>query len=155
MKQAAAQHAKSAKQCLLMLADALTGGEKRRVTKFDRGGWTRTWPAAGTMFCYMFSHEAHHRGQILMLAHQMGFRFPEKGEAYSIWQWDRFLARGGTEDAVEVKDDQRSFARQDGRGRLSLHGRPFDFSNDPHDERGLSCRFAQARGVGLETRREP
>jgi hypothetical protein len=26
------------------------------------------------MFAYMFSHEAHHRGQILMLAHQLGYR---------------------------------------------------------------------------------
>jgi uncharacterized damage-inducible protein DinB len=95
VKQAAMAHSQSAKQCLIMLTDVLTGAEKRRVTKFDRGSWTRPWPAGGTMFAYMFSHEAHHRGQILMLAHQMGFRFPEKGEAYSIWQWDRFWRESG------------------------------------------------------------
>jgi uncharacterized damage-inducible protein DinB len=95
IKQAATAHAKSAKQCSLMLADALTGGPKRRVTKFHRGSWTRLWPAGGTMFAYMFAHEAHHRGQILMLAHQMGFRFPEKSEAFSIWQWDRFWRESG------------------------------------------------------------
>src|SRR5215467_358999 len=37
MKQAAAAHKKSAEQCVRMLRDALTGGPKRQVTKFNRG----------------------------------------------------------------------------------------------------------------------
>lgn len=94
IKQAAAAHAKSAKQCLTMLTEALTGGAKRRVTKFYRGSWTRTWPAGGTMFAYMFAHEAHHRGQILMLAHQMGYRFPPNVWG-RIWQWDRLWREAG------------------------------------------------------------
>src|SRR4051812_38761458 len=65
MRQAATAHKKSAAQCLRMLSDGLSGGTKRRVTKFSRGSWTRVWPAGGAMFAYMFSHEAHHRGQIL------------------------------------------------------------------------------------------
>src|SRR5215472_17121743 len=76
MKQAAAAHKKSAEQCLRLLTDALAGGPNRRVTKFNRGSWAPVWPAGGTMFAYMFSHEAHHRGQILMLAHQLGHRIP-------------------------------------------------------------------------------
>jgi uncharacterized damage-inducible protein DinB len=28
------------------------------------------------MVAYMITHEAHHRGQICMLAHQLGFRLP-------------------------------------------------------------------------------
>lgn len=87
MKQAAAAHRKSAEQCLRMLQDALTGGEKRRVTKFSRGSWAPVWPAGGTMFAYMFSHEAHHRGQILMLAHQLGYRIPPNVWG-RIWQWN-------------------------------------------------------------------
>jgi uncharacterized damage-inducible protein DinB len=88
IKQASAAHRKSATQCLRMLADALSGDSKRRVTKFSRGSWAPTWPADATMFAYMFSHEAHHRGQILMLAHQLGYRLPDEA-AYGVWQWDK------------------------------------------------------------------
>jgi uncharacterized damage-inducible protein DinB len=85
MKQAASAHKKSAAQCLKMLSDALSTDPKRRVTKFSRGSWTPTWPANVTMFAYMFSHEAHHRGQILMLAHQLGYRLPDGVVSYGIW----------------------------------------------------------------------
>src|SRR5215471_12182031 len=93
VKQAAAAHKKSAAQCLRMLTDALKGEEKRRVKEFSRGSWAKTWPAGGTMFAYMFSHEAHHRGQILMLVHQMGHRLTDK--AYVIWHWDRLWREAG------------------------------------------------------------
>jgi uncharacterized damage-inducible protein DinB len=73
-RQAAAAHKKSAAQCLRMLTDALSVDPNRRVTKFSRGAWAPVWPAGATMFAYMFMHEAHHRGQILMLAHQLGYR---------------------------------------------------------------------------------
>ena len=80
MKQAAAAHTKSARQCLRMLTDALSDQPKRKVTKFSRG-FLRKWAVGGTMFAYMFSHEAHHRGQILMLAHRLGYRFPDTAMA--------------------------------------------------------------------------
>jgi uncharacterized damage-inducible protein DinB len=91
MKQAAAAHKKSAEQCLRMLTDALSASPNRRVAKFVRDGYVPTWPAGGTMFAYMFSHEAHHRGQILMLAHQLGYRVPEP----NIWQWDKLWKQAG------------------------------------------------------------
>jgi len=94
IKRAATAHRKSAAQCLRMLSDALSSGPKRQVTKFSRGSWARTWPAGGTMFAYMFSHEAHHRGQILMLAHQLGYRLPDQA-AYGIWQWDKLWKEHG------------------------------------------------------------
>ena len=94
-RQAAAAHKKSAAQCLRMLTDALSGGE-RRVTKFSRGSWAPVWPAGGAMFAYMFSHEAHHRGQILMLAHQFGYRVPPNVWG-RIWQWDRLWKEAGYE----------------------------------------------------------
>lgn len=91
IKQAAAAHRKSAVQCLRMLSDALSAAPNRRVTKFSRDGYVPTWPAGGSMFAYMFSHEAHHRGQILMLAHQLGYRMPEP----NIWQWEKLWKRAG------------------------------------------------------------
>lgn len=96
MKQAAAAHEQSAEQCLRMLTDALTGGPKRRVKKFSRGSWAPVWPAGGTMFAYMFSHEAHHRGQILMLALQVGYRIPPKIWG-RIWQWNWLWKQAGLE----------------------------------------------------------
>lgn len=94
MKQAAAAHKASARQCLRMLTDALSDGPNRRVTKFFRDSWMPTWPAGGTMFAYMFAHEAHHRGQILMLAHQLGYRLPDHA-AVGIWWWDKLWKQQG------------------------------------------------------------
>ena len=94
LKQATAAHKKSATQCLRMLSDALSAGPKRRVAKFSRGSWAPVWPAGATMFGYMFSHEAHHRGQIIMLAHQMGYRLPDKA-AYGSWQWNKLWKQVG------------------------------------------------------------
>jgi len=93
MKQAAAAHKRSAEQCLRMLTDALSGRSNRRVTRFSRG-WLRPWPAGATMFAYMFSHEAHHRGQILMLAHQLGYRIPQSTAAH-VWHWDKLWKEHG------------------------------------------------------------
>ena len=88
IKQARRAHRQSAARCLDMLQDALSGEETRRVTRFSRGGWTQTWPAGATMFGYMFAHEAHHRGQIILLAKQLGYPLPDKA-AYGIWHWEK------------------------------------------------------------------
>jgi uncharacterized damage-inducible protein DinB len=93
MKQVASAHRRSAEQCLQMLTDALSTGPERKVIKFSRG-WLRPWPAGATMFAYMFSHEAHHRGQILMLAHQLGYRIPP-AKAAGIWHWDKLWKEHG------------------------------------------------------------
>jgi uncharacterized damage-inducible protein DinB len=93
MKQAAAAHRRSAAQCLRMLSDVLSASANRRVAKFSRGSWTQTWPAGGTMFAYMFSHEAHHRGQTLMLAHQLGYRVLYKTPG--IWHWEKLWKQAG------------------------------------------------------------
>lgn len=94
MDQTARAHRKSAAACLRMLTEALSGKPGRKVTTFHRGSWTRDWPAGATMFGYMFSHEAHHRGQVLMLAHQLGYRLPPKAWG-GIWQWDRLWRQQG------------------------------------------------------------
>jgi len=94
IKQAAVAHRRSNAACLEMLTDALSNDPARRVKKFSRGSWTREWPAGATMFAYMFAHEAHHRGQVIMLAHQLGFRLPIGG-AYGLWHWDKLWKRLG------------------------------------------------------------
>jgi uncharacterized damage-inducible protein DinB len=80
--------ARSAAQCEQMLA----GVEAGRITQFVRDGWSKPWPAGPQlltrMLCYMIAHEAHHRGQISMLAHQLGH--PLSGAVTSaIWNWER------------------------------------------------------------------
>ena len=91
-KQACAGLAESAVRCEGMLAEAL-GGEGR-VRKFVRDGWARPWPVGPEMLCYMLSHEAHHRGQVLMLAHQLGFPLPQK-VMYGLWNWERLWKECG------------------------------------------------------------
>jgi uncharacterized damage-inducible protein DinB len=94
MKQAAAAHKKSAAQCLRLLTEAFSEQPKKRVTKFFRDSWMPIWKPGGAMFCYMFSHEAHHRGQILMLAHQLGCQLPAQASG-GIWWWDKLWKQHG------------------------------------------------------------
>lgn len=94
MKQASTALKKSAAQCHRMLTDALSTGPNRRVSKFVRDSWAPVWPAGGAMFLYMFSHEAHHRGQIIMLAHQLGYRLPAQAWG-GIWQWNKLWKKCG------------------------------------------------------------
>jgi len=91
--QASAALAKSARYCQAMLAEAL-GGDGGRVREFRRDGWARPWPAGPEMLCYMISHEAHHRGQISMLAHQFGFALPGKVTS-ELWNWEKLWKEHG------------------------------------------------------------
>ena len=92
-KQARVGLAESAARCEKMLEEALDGGGGR-IKKFVRDGWARPWPVGPEMLCYMISHEAHHRGQVLMLAHQMGFPLP-KEVMYGIWNWEKLWEESG------------------------------------------------------------
>jgi len=72
-----------------MLAEALSDTHDR-IEKFYRDGWASPWPVGVEMLCYMISHEAHHRGQACMLAHQLGY--PLSNETNSLlWNWDKLL----------------------------------------------------------------
>ena len=88
-RQARAALAKSAEKCGRMLAELLGDGEDH-VREFHRDAWARPWPAGQEMLCYMISHEAHHRGQVCMLAHQLGFPLPGKATS-ELWNWERLL----------------------------------------------------------------
>ncbi len=92
LKQAKAGLAESAARCQEMLAEALSGSGS--VTKFVRDGWGRPWPVGVEMLCYMISHEAHHRGQVCMLAHQMGFKLPTDVTS-GMWSWEKLWKECG------------------------------------------------------------
>jgi uncharacterized damage-inducible protein DinB len=96
-KQAQAALAESAARCSEMLADALSerhSGLPRRVETFCRDGWAKPWPAGAAMVAYMISHDAHHRGQVCMLAHQLGFPLPMEG-GNGIWVWEKLWKECG------------------------------------------------------------
>jgi uncharacterized damage-inducible protein DinB len=87
--------AESAAGCAEMLADALGGGG--RIAMFQRDGWARPWPAGVEMLCYMLAHEAHHRGQVGMLAHQLGFSLPTEVDS-GLWNWEKLWKQCGWQD---------------------------------------------------------
>jgi uncharacterized damage-inducible protein DinB len=93
-EQASAGLAESAARCSEMLAEAL-GDNGGRVKKFLRDGWARPWPVGPEMLCYMIAHEAHHRGQVCMLAHQLGYKLPNQVMA-GIWNWEKLWKECGS-----------------------------------------------------------
>lgn len=92
-KQAEEALAESGRRCAEMIARGLGLGAPR-VARFHRDGWARPWPAGVAMVVYMISHEAHHRGQVLMQAHQLGHALPDEAR-YGVWNWDRLWRECG------------------------------------------------------------
>ena len=92
-QQARAALAESAARCSEMLAEAF-GEPSGRIEKFHRDGWASPWPVGIEMLCYMLSHEAHHRGQVCMLAHQLGLPLPNN-VATGIWNWEKLWKDSG------------------------------------------------------------
>ena len=92
-KQVRAALAESAARCSQMLVDALSG-PVGRVKHFRRDGWAKPWPAGAAMFVYMVSHDVHHRGQVGMLARQLGFPLPGPA-SYGIWNWEKLWRECG------------------------------------------------------------
>jgi uncharacterized damage-inducible protein DinB len=94
-QQARAALAESAARCMEMLHDAFDdpfdgafGDGRGRIKEFRSDSWHRPMPVGLEMLSYMLSHEAHHRGQVCMLAHQLGFPLP-KEVGYGIWNWHK------------------------------------------------------------------
>lgn len=109
-KQTQAALAESAGRCSEMLAEALCA-PKSRVPSFVRDGWARPWPPGVAMFAYMITHDAHHRGQACMLAHQLGF--PLKA-GYRLWVWEKLAKECGFQLLASHKTK-----RPAGTGRLN------------------------------------
>src|SRR5437870_511165 len=80
-----------------------SGGECNRRARsaltfgFDRGGtipvsssyiWRNLPLDVGHVLTYFVAHEGHHRGQIVMLARQLGYRLPVEITG-GLWQWSK------------------------------------------------------------------
>lgn len=67
------------------------------VPASSRYVWRNLPLDVGHVLSYFVAHEAHHRGQLIMLARQMGSRLP-RAVTDGIWQWStlsRATTRGG------------------------------------------------------------
>jgi uncharacterized damage-inducible protein DinB len=90
--EARAALAASASRCSEMLTEAF--GSSGRVARFLRDGWAKPWPVGPNgsggieMLAYMLTHEAHHRGQVCLLAHQLGCKLPGRVTS-ALWSWER------------------------------------------------------------------
>jgi uncharacterized damage-inducible protein DinB len=91
-QQASAGLAESAARCAEMLGEALGGGG--RIKMFRRDALAPPFPVGVEMLCYMLAHEAHHRGQVILLAHQLGFALPYEASD-GIWNWERLWKECG------------------------------------------------------------
>lgn len=98
-KQAQKALSESARFCSQMLAEALSDPENRT---FLRDGWARPWRPGVAMFAYMITHEAHHRGQICLLAHQLGYRLPSSITS-AMWTWEKIYRDCGFESPAASK----------------------------------------------------
>jgi uncharacterized damage-inducible protein DinB len=86
-QQASVALAESAVRCIEMLDQAL-GDDRGRIKEFHSDSWHRPMPVGLEMLSYMLCHEAHHRGQVCLLAHLLGFPLP-KEVGYGIWNWQK------------------------------------------------------------------
>jgi uncharacterized damage-inducible protein DinB len=50
----------------------------------------------GHVLCYFVAHEAHHRGQIVLVARALGMRLPA-AVTNGLWQWTRLAAEAKSE----------------------------------------------------------
>jgi len=48
--------------------------------------WMNVQPEVIHFMAYLIAHEGHHRGQLTMIAHQLGHRLPAEVR-YGLWQW--------------------------------------------------------------------
>jgi uncharacterized damage-inducible protein DinB len=104
-EEAGAALVESAGRCCEMLTEALVGPD-RRVKTFLRDGWAKPWTAGASMLAYMLAHDAHHRGQVCMLAHQLGFPLP--GESgYGLWNWEKLWKDCGSVRRLSVSSRSR------------------------------------------------
>jgi uncharacterized damage-inducible protein DinB len=83
-----ALHAEGEKQVLRLRAPRYAQDDNEKIKARAKAGVGRGMsPGAAAMLAYMVSHEAHHRGQVCMLAHQMGYRLPMKVMS-KMWAWE-------------------------------------------------------------------
>ena len=91
LSQAKAALAESARHCSEMLKSALNSAG---IKEFRRDGWASPWPPGVAMVVYMISHDTHHRGQVCMLAHQLGAPLPAQVGG-GLWNWEKLWRECG------------------------------------------------------------
>ena len=85
-QQATAALASSAALCAKLFED--------NIKHFHRDALAKPWLPGQEMLCYMLTHEAHHRGQVCMLAHQLGSPLPGKITS-EMWNWEKLWKASG------------------------------------------------------------
>jgi uncharacterized damage-inducible protein DinB len=95
------QHAVTPRQLVAALGPSGEGIESLLRLGVARGGvlppskgytWRNLPLDVGHVLTYFSAHEAHHRGQIIMAARQLGQRLPP-GVVNGVWQWTRLSKR--------------------------------------------------------------
>lgn len=85
------------KQLVSQLERSSTGIRSLLRLACDRGGripipstyvWRNLPLDAGHVLAYFVAHEAHHRGQIVLIARQLGYRLPIAVTG-GLWQWTK------------------------------------------------------------------
>jgi uncharacterized damage-inducible protein DinB len=91
------RHKVSQRQLISALRRSSRGMTKLMKLGFDCGGtlpvssayvWRNLPLDVGHVLTYFVAHEAHHRGQIIMIARQLGCRLPIEVTG-GVWQWSR------------------------------------------------------------------
>ncbi len=90
---AALKHSSKGIEALLTLGLA-SGG---RVPPSRGYVWRNLSLDVGHVLTYFVAHEAHHRGQIIMVARQTGHRLPQATTA-GLWQWKTDAAKAPQRD---------------------------------------------------------
>lgn len=91
-------HRVNCRELVAALQRSSCGIEALLVLGLDAGGqvppskgyvWRNLPLDVGHVLSYFVAHEAHHRGQLLMLARQLGHRLPREARD-GLWQWTTF-----------------------------------------------------------------
>ena len=91
------RHKVGRKELILALGRSSRGIDSLLKLGCDRGGtipvsssytWRNLPLDVGHVLTYFVAHEGHHRGQIVMLARQLGYRLPVAVTG-GLWQWSK------------------------------------------------------------------
>jgi uncharacterized damage-inducible protein DinB len=86
------RHKVSPKELISALSHSSRGIVSLLTLGCDRASSSYTWRNlpldVGHVLTYFVAHEGHHRGQIVMLARQLGYRLPVEITG-GLWQWSK------------------------------------------------------------------